>query len=189
MHRGYAMSSWTIKMGGPLKSLGLCLHTHSGCVHVLMAHQDEWTSEVPGARSSSHTPCHAFVYDANCAPPFLGGGILVIESLLDEDRRGPLLTQLYSLNMLVQTEGQERTPSHYHALLSSAGFRDFQFKKTGHLRWHFSQEITFLVIWNDHLLGKGLDVCVMGCILSTEKWWQEMLCVPRQKTVQGVLGD
>ncbi|XP_078219379.1 acetylserotonin O-methyltransferase isoform X1 [Callithrix jacchus] len=64
----------------------------------------------------------------SCKP---GGGILVIESLLDEDRRGPLLTQLYSLNMLVQTEGQERTPSHYHELLSSAGFRDFQFKKTG----------------------------------------------------------
>ncbi|XP_032123673.1 acetylserotonin O-methyltransferase [Sapajus apella] len=64
----------------------------------------------------------------SCKP---GGGILVIESLLDEDRRGPLLTQLYSLNMLVQTEGQERTPSHFHALLSSAGFRDFQFKKTG----------------------------------------------------------
>ncbi|XP_055124365.1 acetylserotonin O-methyltransferase isoform X2 [Symphalangus syndactylus] len=63
-----------------------------------------------------------------CKP---GGGILVIESLLDEDRRGPLLTQLYSLNMLVQTEGQERTPTHYHTLLSSAGFRDFQFKKTG----------------------------------------------------------
>uniref|UniRef100_A0A2K5PBR4 Acetylserotonin O-methyltransferase n=1 Tax=Cebus imitator TaxID=2715852 RepID=A0A2K5PBR4_CEBIM len=64
----------------------------------------------------------------SCKP---GGAILVIESLLDEDRRGPLLTQLYSLNMLVQTEGQERTPSHFHALLSSAGFRDFQFKKTG----------------------------------------------------------
>ncbi|XP_011803650.1 PREDICTED: acetylserotonin O-methyltransferase [Colobus angolensis palliatus] len=63
-----------------------------------------------------------------CKP---GGGILVIESLLDEDRRGPLLTQLYSLNMLVQTEGQERSPTHYHMLLSSAGFRDFQFKKTG----------------------------------------------------------
>ncbi|PNI11675.1 ASMT isoform 3 [Pan troglodytes] len=63
-----------------------------------------------------------------CKP---GGGILVIESLLDEDRRGPLLTQLYSLNMLVQTEGQERTPTQYHMLLSSAGFRDFQFKKTG----------------------------------------------------------
>ncbi|PNJ02490.1 ASMT isoform 3 [Pongo abelii] len=64
----------------------------------------------------------------SCKP---GGGILVIESLLDEDRRGPLLTQLYSLNMLVQAEGQERTPTHYHMLLSSAGFRDFQFKKTG----------------------------------------------------------
>ncbi|XP_003793127.1 acetylserotonin O-methyltransferase [Otolemur garnettii] len=63
-----------------------------------------------------------------CKP---GGGILVIESLLDEDRQGPLTTQLYSLNMLVQTEGQERTPTQYHRLISSAGFRSFQFKKTG----------------------------------------------------------
>ncbi|KAL2769050.1 acetylserotonin O-methyltransferase isoform 1, partial [Daubentonia madagascariensis] len=63
-----------------------------------------------------------------CKP---GGGVLVVESLLDEDRRGPLTTQLYSLNMLVQTEGQERTPTQYRTLLSSAGFQGFQFKKTG----------------------------------------------------------
>uniref|UniRef100_A0A8I4A1H0 Acetylserotonin O-methyltransferase n=1 Tax=Callithrix jacchus TaxID=9483 RepID=A0A8I4A1H0_CALJA len=55
----------------------------------------------------------------------------VYQSCKPGERWGPLLMQLYSLNMLVQTEGQERTPSHYHALLSSAGFRDFQFKKTG----------------------------------------------------------
>uniref|UniRef100_A0A8C6EIG8 Acetylserotonin O-methyltransferase n=1 Tax=Microcebus murinus TaxID=30608 RepID=A0A8C6EIG8_MICMU len=60
-----------------------------------------------------------------------GGGLLVVESLLDEDGRGPLTTQLYSLNMLVQTEGRERTPSQYRALLASAGFHGFQFKKTG----------------------------------------------------------
>ncbi|ELV12575.1 acetylserotonin O-methyltransferase [Tupaia chinensis] len=65
----------------------------------------------------------------SCTP---GGGILVVESLLDEDRRGPLTTLLYSLNMLVQTEGQERTASEYCSLISSAGFVDFQFKKTGH---------------------------------------------------------
>lgn len=61
----------------------------------------------------------------------LGGGILVIESVVDEDRQGPLTTLLFSLNMLLQTEGQERTLSQYHALVSSAGFKDFQFKKTG----------------------------------------------------------
>ncbi|XP_075855274.1 acetylserotonin O-methyltransferase [Microcebus murinus] len=63
-----------------------------------------------------------------CRP---GGGLLVVESLLDEDGRGPLTTQLYSLNMLVQTEGRERTSSQYRALLASAGFHGFQFKKTG----------------------------------------------------------
>uniref|UniRef100_G3TW87 Acetylserotonin O-methyltransferase n=1 Tax=Loxodonta africana TaxID=9785 RepID=G3TW87_LOXAF len=53
------------------------------------------------------------------------------KSLLDEDRRGPLTTQLYSLNMLVQTEGRERTPAEYSTLVSSASFWGFQFKKTG----------------------------------------------------------
>ncbi|KAG8511865.1 Acetylserotonin O-methyltransferase, partial [Galemys pyrenaicus] len=56
-----------------------------------------------------------------CRP---GGAVLVVESLLDADGRGPLRTQLYSLNMLVQTEGRERSPAQYHALLAAAGFRD-----------------------------------------------------------------
>lgn len=60
-----------------------------------------------------------------------GGGVLVIESLLDADGRGPLTTQLYSLNMLMQTEGQERTPAQYRALLAPAGFLDVQCRKTG----------------------------------------------------------
>ncbi|XP_032247092.1 acetylserotonin O-methyltransferase [Phoca vitulina] len=63
-----------------------------------------------------------------CKP---GGGVLVIESLLDADGRGPLTTQLYSLNMLVQTEGRERTPAQYLALLAPAGFQDFQCRRTG----------------------------------------------------------
>ncbi|XP_036126934.1 acetylserotonin O-methyltransferase isoform X2 [Molossus molossus] len=62
-------------------------------------------------------------------PP--GGGVLVIESLLDADGRGPLTTQLYSLNMLVQTEGRERTPAQYRALLAAAGFRDVLCQRTG----------------------------------------------------------
>ncbi|XP_029786521.1 acetylserotonin O-methyltransferase isoform X2 [Suricata suricatta] len=65
-----------------------------------------------------------------CRP---GGGVLVIESLLDADGRGPLTTQLYSLNMLVQTEGRERTPAQYAALLAPAGFRDARCRRTGGL--------------------------------------------------------
>lgn len=65
------------------------------------------------------------------ACPVVGGGVLVIESLLHADGGGPLTTQLYSLNMLVQTEGRERTPAQYRALLAAAGFRDVQCKRTG----------------------------------------------------------
>uniref|UniRef100_UPI00398E3B1C acetylserotonin O-methyltransferase n=1 Tax=Pristiophorus japonicus TaxID=55135 RepID=UPI00398E3B1C len=63
-----------------------------------------------------------------CKP---GSGVLLIEALLNEDRRGPITTQLYSLNMLVQTEGKERMPSEYVRLLESAGFKDVQVRRTG----------------------------------------------------------
>ncbi|XP_054979579.1 acetylserotonin O-methyltransferase [Sorex araneus] len=52
-----------------------------------------------------------------------GGGVLVIESVLQADGRGPLTTQLFSLNMLLQTEGRERTLAQYQRLLDTAGFR------------------------------------------------------------------
>ncbi|XP_049623758.1 acetylserotonin O-methyltransferase [Suncus etruscus] len=51
-----------------------------------------------------------------------GGAVLVVESVLDPDGRGPLTTQLYSLNMLIQSEGLERTAPQYRALLRGAGF-------------------------------------------------------------------
>lgn len=54
--------------------------------------------------------------------PAPGGGVLVVEGLLDADGRGPLTAQLWSLNMLVQTEGRERTPAQYCELLAAAGF-------------------------------------------------------------------
>ncbi|XP_035169501.1 acetylserotonin O-methyltransferase [Oxyura jamaicensis] len=63
-----------------------------------------------------------------CRP---GGGVLLVESLLKEDRSGPVETQLYSMNMLVQTEGKERTPAEYSTLLAAAGFREVQVKRTG----------------------------------------------------------
>nr|XP_020661245.1 acetylserotonin O-methyltransferase-like [Pogona vitticeps] len=61
-----------------------------------------------------------------CTP---GGGVLVIEMLLNEDRCGPFEVHLHSLLMLVFTEGKERTPSEYKALFTAAGFKDVQHKK------------------------------------------------------------
>jgi len=55
-------------------------------------------------------------------PP--GGGVLIAEKLLADDKRGPRWAHLQSLNMLVCTEGKERTLAEYAALLEEAGFRD-----------------------------------------------------------------
>ncbi|XP_042316150.1 acetylserotonin O-methyltransferase [Sceloporus undulatus] len=65
-----------------------------------------------------------------CKP---GGGVLLIETLLNEDKSGPLESQLYSLNMLVQTEGKERTATEYGELLTAAGFQETEIKITGKL--------------------------------------------------------
>jgi acetylserotonin N-methyltransferase len=59
-----------------------------------------------------------------------GGGLLVAEKLIDDDRSGPLSAQLQSLNMLLVTEGKERTPSEYTALLREAGFAEVEFART-----------------------------------------------------------
>lgn len=66
-----------------------------------------------------HTACHP------------GGGVLIAEALLFENRRGPTMVQMFSLNMLVQTEGKEHPPSHYTRLLTEAGFRNVQVCRTG----------------------------------------------------------
>jgi acetylserotonin N-methyltransferase len=60
-----------------------------------------------------------------------GGGLLIAEKLLREDRSGPVATHMQSLNMLVCTEGRERTLSEYTALLSEAGFKEVHGKVTG----------------------------------------------------------
>ncbi|KAM9342241.1 acetylserotonin O-methyltransferase [Pholidichthys leucotaenia] len=67
------------------------------------------------------------IYQA-CKP---GGAVLVVEALLSEDGTGPLTAQLYSLNMLVQTEGRERTAAQYAALLETAGFVNIKHRLTG----------------------------------------------------------
>jgi acetylserotonin O-methyltransferase len=61
-------------------------------------------------------------------PP--GGGVLIAEKLLYEDKTGPQWAQLQSLNMLVCTEGKERTITEYESLLSRCGFRDVQAMRT-----------------------------------------------------------
>ena len=60
-----------------------------------------------------------------------GGALLVAEKLLNEDRSGPVPALLQSLNMLVCTEGRERTLSEYRQLFEQAGFKDVQGRVTG----------------------------------------------------------
>jgi acetylserotonin O-methyltransferase len=62
-------------------------------------------------------------------PP--GGGILLAEKLIREDRSGPTSAHLQSLNMLVCTEGKERTLAEYRRLLESNGFVEVQGYITG----------------------------------------------------------
>lgn len=62
-------------------------------------------------------------------PP--GGGLLVAEKLLQEDKSGPTSAHLQSLNMLVCTEGKERTLGEYGRLLEDAGFRNVEGRRTG----------------------------------------------------------
>ena len=59
------------------------------------------------------------------------GGLLLGEKLLHEDKAAPTSALLQSLNMLVCTEGKERTLGEYRRLLENAGFRDVQGKFTG----------------------------------------------------------
>ena len=62
-------------------------------------------------------------------PP--GGAVLISEKLLNEGKTGPTSTHMQSLNMLVCTEGKERTLSEYRELLEAAGFQNVQGRVTG----------------------------------------------------------
>jgi acetylserotonin N-methyltransferase len=62
-------------------------------------------------------------------PP--GGGLLIAEKLLEEDKTGPVSALMQSLNMLVCTEGRERSLSEYRALLAEAGFAHVEGVRTG----------------------------------------------------------
>lgn len=60
-----------------------------------------------------------------------GGAILISEKLLNEDKTGPVAAQLQSVNMLVCTEGKERTLAEFRVLLESAGFTQVRGHITG----------------------------------------------------------
>jgi acetylserotonin O-methyltransferase len=60
-----------------------------------------------------------------------GGGLLVAEKLLAEDGVGPVPVNMQSLNMLICTEGKERSLSGYTHLLRSAGFGAVEGRRTG----------------------------------------------------------
>jgi acetylserotonin N-methyltransferase len=51
-----------------------------------------------------------------------GGGVLIAEKLLLDDKTGPRWAQMQSLNMLTCTEGKERTLGEYESLLAQLGF-------------------------------------------------------------------
>jgi acetylserotonin N-methyltransferase len=60
-----------------------------------------------------------------------GGGLLIAETLLDDDGLGPVPALMQSLNMLVCTEGRERTAAGYRVLLERAGFGAVEARRTG----------------------------------------------------------
>lgn len=59
------------------------------------------------------------------------GGLLIAEKLLDDEKTGPATAAMQSLNMLVCTEGRERTPAEYAAILRACGFADVAWRRTG----------------------------------------------------------
>lgn len=61
-------------------------------------------------------------------PP--GGAVLVAEKLIAEDRTGPDWAQMQDLNMLLVTEGRERTLAEYGELLRAAGFAEVDGRRT-----------------------------------------------------------
>jgi acetylserotonin N-methyltransferase len=60
----------------------------------------------------------------------VGGGLVIAEKLLDDDLGGPVHAHMQSLNMLICTEGRERSFGQYAELLEEAGFSKVEGKRT-----------------------------------------------------------
>ncbi|XP_019340974.1 probable bifunctional dTTP/UTP pyrophosphatase/methyltransferase protein isoform X2 [Alligator mississippiensis] len=67
---------------------------------------------------------------AACKP---GCGLLLSEMVLDDEKKNRSTALLQSLNMLVQTEGKERSGSEYQSLLEHHGFTSVKIRLTGSL--------------------------------------------------------
>lgn len=59
-----------------------------------------------------------------------GGAVLIAEKLLNDDKSGPSWAQMQSLNMLLCTEGKERSLQEYESLLRQVGFSEVTGRKT-----------------------------------------------------------
>ncbi|TCK26245.1 methyltransferase [Pseudonocardia endophytica] len=55
-----------------------------------------------------------------------GGVVIISELLVNDERSGPSPAALMSLNMLIETEGRNYTPSEYGRWLHDLGFRDIR---------------------------------------------------------------
>lgn len=66
----------------------------------------------------------------NAALP-AGGGLLIAEKLMNDGLTGPVHVHMQSLNMLLGTEGRERSFAQYAELLGEAGFGELEGKVTG----------------------------------------------------------
>jgi acetylserotonin O-methyltransferase len=61
----------------------------------------------------------------------VGGALLIAERLLDDDKTGPVPAQMQSLNMLICTDGKERSLPEYRSLLLRVGFSSVEGVRTG----------------------------------------------------------
>jgi predicted O-methyltransferase YrrM len=55
-----------------------------------------------------------------------GGAVVISELLVNDEKTGPAPAALMSLNMLIETEGRNYTPTEYSAWLEEAGFRHIE---------------------------------------------------------------
>lgn len=58
---------------------------------------------------------------------------MLAEMVLDDEKKNRSTALLQSLNMLVQTEGKERSGSEYRGLLEQHGFTNVKIRLTGNL--------------------------------------------------------
>jgi acetylserotonin O-methyltransferase len=75
----------------------------------------------------SEDKIHTLLVKIHAALPS-DGGLLIAEKLLDEHN---VAAHMQSLNMLIVTEGRERTAAEYESLMRAAGFSKIESRRTG----------------------------------------------------------